>query len=150
MHKINKHLSILKVLSENKLSIHSIINIKTIVSKLLTKYKSNVKENVHEIISLLKSSKQQLPSINRVKMIIEKQLNQIIDFMEMLYSFNTRKQQLISSTVGAIDAHETIGKLPQQFEGMDDNLVENRAWQPAEIGDTIQKARRKNKAPKSK
>jgi len=140
----------LKVLSENKLSIHSIINIKTVVSKLLTKYKSLVKNRVHEIIDLLESSKQQLPSINRVKMIIEKQLNQIIDFMEMLFSFNKRKQQLISSTVGAIDAHETIGKLPQQFEGMDDSLVENRAWTPPEVGDTVAKARRKNRAPKSK
>lgn len=99
---------------------------------------------------MLDESKKHLPSINRVKMIIEKQLNQIIDFLEVLYRFSKRKNQLITSTIDAIDAHETIGKLPQQFEGMDDTLVENRAWQPAEIDEAVARRRRKNKAPKSK
>lgn len=37
--KIKKHISTLKILCSNTLSIHSIINIKNIVSKLLSKYK---------------------------------------------------------------------------------------------------------------
>lgn len=55
-------------------------------------------------------------------MIIEKQLNKIIDFMDVLYRFEKRSNKLISSTIEDIDAHETIGKLPQQFEGMGDEF----------------------------
>eukprot|EP00341_Mesodinium_pulex_P003140 CAMPEP_0116924394 /NCGR_PEP_ID=MMETSP0467-20121206/23481_1 /TAXON_ID=283647 /ORGANISM="Mesodinium pulex, Strain SPMC105" /LENGTH=88 /DNA_ID=CAMNT_0004603207 /DNA_START=1553 /DNA_END=1819 /DNA_ORIENTATION=- len=51
--------------------------------------------------------------------------------------------------MSAIEKHETIGKLPQQFEGVDSELFENREWKPQNNFEFPGKSRRKNKPPKS-